>query len=159
MFEFERNGQVYRARKLNTFQQMHVLRRISPIIGPLFAVQTAEGLASQGKQIGAFLEALGKVSDEDCDFIVKTCASVVQRQQGGNGSGPVWADIFNARANAFMFEDIDNLGAMFDITGRILQDNLGDFLSIRAPGSEMETPLPQPAPATASNGSHSTTGS
>jgi hypothetical protein len=137
MLEFQIGDHSYRARKLNTFQQMHMLRRIGPLIGPMFGAPETEG-----RRVAAFLEALGKMTDDDCDFVIKTCASAVQRLQGSNGAA-VWADIYNPRASTFMFEDIDNLATMLQITGQILQDNLSGFLSIRLPESEMEQVSPQ----------------
>lgn len=144
MLEFQIGDHSYRARKLNTFQQMHVLRRIGPLIGPVFG---SEG-GGEAQRVAAFLGALGKMTDDDCDFVIKTCAGVVQRLQGGNGSA-VWADIFNPRGNIFMFEDIDNLNAMLNIAGFVLQDNLAGFLSIRPPGSETDQTSPQLSPGSA----------
>jgi hypothetical protein len=144
MLEFSIDDRLYRARKMTTFQQMHVLKRIGPIIGPMLAVQ--ESSADPVGQVSRFLEALSQMKDEDVDFVIATVAGVVQRQQAGNGSGPIWSDIFNARGKIFMFEDLDNLPTVLEITGKVLQDNLGGFLSIRQAGDGPRT-TPTLAPA------------
>ncbi|HTB46482.1 MAG TPA: hypothetical protein VK741_22870 [Acetobacteraceae bacterium] len=144
MLEFSLDDRLYRARKLTTFQQMHVLKRIGPIIGPMLALQTGADGSDPVVQVSRFLEALSGLKDEDMDFVIATCAGAVQRQQAGNGSGPVWSDIFSARAKAFMFEDLDNLPTVLEITGKVLQDNLGGFLSIRQTGDGPRPPTLAP---------------
>ena len=135
MLEFTNENHNYRARKLNTFDQMHVLKRVGPLI--LQIMQQVSGGQPEGvnavlNQLETFLAALRQMADEDMDFVVKTCVGAVQRQQGTNGAG-IWAPIFDPRSGMFMFEDI-NLLVVFDITSQVVRDNLGGFFPISSAG-------------------------
>ena len=86
-----------------------------------------EGVNAVWNGLETFLAALRQMADEDMDFVVKTCAGAVQRQQGTNGAG-IWAPIFDPRSGMFMFEDI-NLLVVFDITSQVVRDKPGWFFS------------------------------
>jgi hypothetical protein len=118
--EFEIAGNTYRAGKLDAFKQFHVSRRLAPVLGGLAMVAGGEQ-----DRLSALLqpitEAVARMSDTDCDYILQTCLGVVQRQQGST-----WAPVFAAGRGALMFEDID-LSAMMQIAVKVIQDNLGGF--------------------------------
>jgi hypothetical protein len=150
MLEFIVGEHHYRARKMNAFQQFHVARRLAPVIsevltmGDLLAkagvvAPPADGeeppAPDLGKLIVPFADALSKVSDGDCNYVLGACLSMVQRQQGGNGQGPAtWADIWSERAKAMMFEDINAMPPMMEIVMHVLQDNLLGFFGAAPPG-------------------------
>ena len=142
MLEFQVGDHLYRARKLDTFKQMHVLKRIGPPLLKLLREEQAvrpEDVGVDPNLIGMekFLAALHEMSDDELDFVIIACAVVVQRQiSGANGSAPVWGPIFEPRAKAFMFEDLANLGDIMMITSNVVRDNLSGFLSIRPPGND-----------------------
>ena len=156
MHEFKVGEHTYRAGKLNARQQFHVGRRISPLIGQMFAIgpvisgiaaarraMTEEGGETSDDEamditrateamLVPFTRALAALSDADCDYVLDRCLGVVQRLSGSNGAG-AWGDVFNARANRIMFEDID-LMQMMQITAEVLMDNLGGFFATPLPG-------------------------
>jgi hypothetical protein len=121
--EFEINGQTYRSSKLNARQQFHVSRRLAPVLGGL---ATASGSAAEdfAHFLQPIADAVAKMSDDDCDYILDTCLAVVQRQQG-----TAWAQIFVAKN--IMFEDID-MAAMLQIAAKVIQENLGSFFHASA---------------------------
>jgi hypothetical protein len=168
MAEFTVATVVYRTRhKLNARQQFHIARRIAPVVSVIGAVvpMLQEALQQQtitpetedadaiGAQIRAtaqrmtdlealsrpIMEALASLPDADCDYVLDLCLAVVQRKQSGNGSGPVWSDIWNARANKLMFEDIE-LPAMLQIAMEVLRENLMGFFSDRQTETIAATP-------------------
>ena len=171
MHEFKVGEHTYRAGKLNARQQFHVGRRISPLIGQMFAVgPVISGIAAARRamedgdnvseddaedtvrateaMLVPFTRALAALSDADCDYVLDRCLGVVQRLTGTNGAG-AWGDVFNARANRIMFEDID-LMQMMQITAEVLMDNLGGFFATPLPG--MPSPgLPAQRSTTVSN--------
>ena len=58
------SGQTYRAGRLDAIKQLHVVRRLSPLIGAL----------------------------QDTEYVLGACLGVVQREQpGGLGWAPVWS--------------------------------------------------------------------
>lgn len=127
--EFIINGFQYRAGKLSAFEQLHVSRKIAPIIPtlvPLF-VEIAQSSNWQ-KDIGKlapllqpFADGLANLSDADSEYILATCMGTVQRLQGDNWT-PVWS-----KSAGCMFDDID-LGIMIQIAMKVIQDSLAPFI-------------------------------
>ena len=130
MVEFEEGGNAYRVGKLNAFQQFHLSRRVAPLVPklvPLVVKMAREGglkddIAGTAELMQPFADALGGMADADAEYILSTCLSVVQRDTGGT-----WAAVWNAQARSCMFDDID-LGLMFRLSFRVLQDSLGPFI-------------------------------
>ena len=110
--DFEVGGQQYRLTKLDTFKQLHVSRRLVPVMtgdGATFEISVALGIA--------------RMPDADCDYILHECLSVVKRQQGDK-----WAPVYEPHSRSLMFTDID-LGVMLKITTEVVKDNLAGFFS------------------------------
>lgn len=112
--EFEVNGQTYRAERLDAKKQFHVARRLTPVLSSLTGASDTEIFAS-------IAEALAGMSDEQCDYIIDTCLGVCLRQQGDK-----WVRVYNERAKALQFDDID-LTAMLQIAQSVIQENLSGF--------------------------------
>jgi|SRR5690348_9329885 len=143
--QFEINGHQYQSAKLDAFKQFHVARRLAPLLSGVSAALKSTGVApapAEGEatpsqdaapraDFADFLEpmadALAHMPDADCDYILFTCLSVVQRQQG-NG----WAKVVAPGSRSMMFEDID-MGEMIGITLKVVQENIGGFFA--APGA------------------------
>lgn len=120
MSEFEINGQQYRAAKLDAFKQFHVSRRLAPVLSGL--VFSADGgVGDFTALLQPIAEAVARMPDADCDFILDACLSVVKRQQGGN-----WSTIYAGANQALMFDDID-MAVMLQIAAKVIQENIGGF--------------------------------
>lgn len=142
MTEFEINGELYRSGKLDTFKQLHVSRKIAPLVPkvlPAFAAiaqaKRAEGmvlgdalnreLGVQGidliaKAIEPVTTVMAEMSDTDVEYLFANCLAVVQRKQGKDWA-PIW------RNDALMFDDIE-LPQMTQIAMKVIWDNLGPFI-------------------------------
>lgn len=114
---FTIGDQEYRAEKLDAFVQTHLVRRLAPIL-------TGIGAAFQSYQKGDPMPALERVgavihglSDEDTDFIQKTCLKAVQIKQG-----QLWANVYSE--GGLQFEHIDFV-TLNEIVFYVLRDNLG----------------------------------
>ena len=118
--DFEVSGHQYRADKLDAKRQFHLARRLAPILSKLPGVQ-------ESKMFEAIADEIATMSDENCDYILDTCLSVVKRQQDGGA----WVPVFNARANRTQFEDIDMVG-MLGIARYVLEENLASFFLAKA---------------------------
>lgn len=140
MVEFEIAGQAYRADKLNAFQQLHVARRIAPVMGAAITpelIASFKSAASEPEGTAALdglslfeplAKAFGAMSDADVEFITKTCLGAVSRQQG-----PGWQRVMTA-SGQLMFQDLE-LPAMLQITWKVIEDNLKGFFPTSAPAS------------------------
>lgn len=127
MLEFAINDQQYRAGKLNAFQQLHVSRKIAPILPrllPAFAGLSAgnENLSTLAEALEPVAQALASMPDADCEFVFGTCLGVVSRQQGNS-----WSSVWNAQNKALMFDDIQ-LDVMTQLVVKVVADNLGPFM-------------------------------
>ncbi|WP_024904462.1 phage tail assembly chaperone [Robbsia andropogonis] len=119
----EINGQGYRIGRLDVKRQFHVARRLAPLLAGLGgALKNSADKDSVGfsELVAPIAEALSKMSDEDTDYVIDSCLSVVQRQ-----SGNAWAPVM-ARGGGMMFSDIE-LSEMLRLTVAVIQGSLGGF--------------------------------
>ncbi|MGA4275574.1 phage tail assembly chaperone [Ralstonia nicotianae] len=131
--EFEISGQKYRAEKLDAFKQLHVSRKIAPIVPKLlpmflkFAESAQAGgdakqdLAGMATAFEPLAQSLAEMPDADCEYVVRTCLGVVARLQDGN-----WASIM---LNGTMVFDSIDLGVMLQLASKVIWDSLGPFIS------------------------------
>lgn len=139
--EFEVGGHKYTSVKMDVFDQLHVLRKLGPMlarIGPAFIANTST-LANpmdilNGAEIGPAIEALSTMPEADCNYVIEKCLAVTKRFQPPSS----WVTIFNVQARRLQFEDI-NLQSMLQITMRVLADNLANF----SQGDAQNTVAPQ----------------
>lgn len=126
--EFEIAGQSYRAGKLNAFQQLHLSRKIAPLLPKVLPALTKMGsgqndLAALGEALEPVAAALAGMPDADCEYVFGACLGAVLRKQQNNS----WAAVWNQDKKALMFDDID-LSVMTQIVVKIVQDSLGPFM-------------------------------
>src|SRR5260364_104487 len=76
MSKFEIEGQQYRAGKLNAFAQLHVARKIAPVLGGLAALQGADSVAA----LKSLADVIAAMPDADCEYVLHTCRCVPLRQ-------------------------------------------------------------------------------
>ncbi|GJL36012.1 hypothetical protein TUM17576_28320 [Enterobacter hormaechei] len=133
--DFEIKGKQYRAAKLSVFDQLKVSRKLLPLIAKLVSDASMLRAAAQNKtaskeQLFSVLETilpkiadvLADMPDETVNSILHPCLSVVARK---SDVGSNWVPVFNS--GELMFDDID-LFSMLNIAGRVVADNLGNFL-------------------------------
>lgn len=130
MMEFMIGDKNFVAGKLDAFKQLHVSRRIAPIIPtlvPIFVKLAKDGsmkdLSGLAELLTPFAEGLAGMSDESSEYVISTCLSVVKRQAAGGNWSPVWSQ----SAKACMFDDMD-LGDLIQICVKVIQDSLGPFI-------------------------------
>lgn len=150
---FEAGGHRYRIDgKLNAIQQLHVVRRLSPLVSAFVGVDTQALVPDQQARdperaavamqslLGPLADGIAKLSDADTEYILGACMSVVRRDVGGGGG---WAPMWNAQAKAMQFQDLSFID-LLTVCGRVLMMNLGDFGSAlsRTGGSPAAVQLP-----------------
>jgi len=128
--EIKLGENLYSIGRLSAMQQLHVSRRIAPIVPALIPVF----LRIRGKPIGEDLEGLAEalqplaeglaaLKDEDAEYVIGTCMSAVQRQQSTG-----WARTWVIEQKRFMFEDMD-MGVILPLVVQVITANLGPFIS------------------------------
>lgn len=139
------NGTTYRVGKLTAKEQWNVVRRLGAVIaaaGPAFQAiggitpgdaSTVPGLEDIFSAFGPVASAMGELSDENSDYVIGKCLSVVKC----NKMGTTWADVAN-RHGQIMFDNI-SMATMLRLTLYVLQENLEDFLA-ELNGSTPATP-------------------
>lgn len=130
----EVNGISYTVGKLNAFEQLHVARRLAPVLAELFTSFKAHPeVADSG--LDAILqlasvplaETFAKMSNDDVDYVVNACLSVCQRQQA-KGFAKVMVN------NILMFQDIE-IDTLMALTTAVVEENLGRFFPTSQPES------------------------
>jgi hypothetical protein len=132
--EFDINGAEYRAKKMTVFEQLKVCRKLLPVLSsivPDLAAlrETAGAVSGDGETAGKIIhtllpkmaDVLAEMSEESVEAILHPCLSVVSRRTVSGGWTPVFRD------GELMFDDI-GLFTMLGIAGRVVADNLGNFL-------------------------------
>lgn len=117
MAEFEIKGVTYRSGKMVGLTQIHVLRRASPIIAPLF-----KGLKGgiTPEVASSVIDGLSGLEDDKLNYILDKTLAVVEMKQDGQR----WAKIKASDGLTFMFNDIrDNGLLILRISTEVLYDN------------------------------------
>jgi hypothetical protein len=130
MIEFEINGQTYKASKLSAMAQLHLSRRLAPIIPKVLPALSAMAgkdessidLAEMAVALQPAADALAAMSDEDAEHIYSACLSVVQRKQDN-----AWRSVWSAAQKTTLFDDIE-LDVMTQLVFRVVGDSLGNFI-------------------------------
>ncbi len=120
--DFEINGVSYRSDRMDAFRQFHVARKLAPVVSEVVPfLARGVSLDSGLSDLEPVMKAIAAMPEDDCNYVLQSCLSVVRRQQG-QGYAPVWND----GAQRMMFADVD-LPVMLQIAARVLQDNLSSF--------------------------------
>jgi hypothetical protein len=120
------NPQYQVSGKLNVFDQLNIARKLSPALALVDAVVRQE---NEGKEKGVLIVmALGMLSDESSKFIVEKCMSLITRI----GADGTVARIF-VNGN-LMFDDM-TLTDLTDLTAKVIEDNLSNFLNTALPNT------------------------
>ena len=130
-------GHDYSIGRLNALDQLHVSRKIAPIVPNIMPILTevakgdlekviesieadenAElgGLEPLAKALEPFMEAIAKIPEEDVNYVIYKCLSVVKR----NGS-------VVCRGESIMFDDLD-MNHLLPLTVAVIRTNLGNFI-------------------------------
>ncbi len=146
MSEFQVGGHTYRTGKMNAKRQMHVMRRLAPVMPNLAGLATTFAgrdpasvtLMDLSPALAPIANVISRMSDDDCEYVLDACLSVVQRQQMD-----AWAPVWNQATGASMFADVE-LPAMLQIASRVLQENFAGFLG-GLPSASASPPMAEAA--------------
>jgi hypothetical protein len=103
---------------LDVFTQLNVARRLMAVSPILEALINPE---NQGKDFTPLIIlTLGKLSQEDSDYVVRTCIGVVTVRDNNQ-----WCKIATPQGS-LMYQDI-TMKTMVDLATAVILENLGDF--------------------------------
>lgn len=135
MNEFDYGGVTYRVDRLNTFEQAHIMRKISPLIPAalpvvlesLKAKERGDGLGqsldSLSKLLAPLTSELASLADADCEYIMRTCMKVVKRKIDDKTYIATWVD----GASRTVDDSINNLFTILKFCSKVIEVNLGPF--------------------------------
>ena len=147
MLEFTIENRAYRTLRMDAFQQLHVARRLLPILAKIpdmigfgleNIIQEPEAaIAGVAANIGrinldAIAGTFARLDQADVDYILNACLDSVQIKDSG---GPGWAQV---RRNGVLMYDHIGMLEMLKIAAYVIKDNLGGFFIENAPTSPAE---------------------
>jgi hypothetical protein len=124
-------------------QQFHVVRRLSGVLAGLAGLldldkAKPDNATSNEDKVAALLAGFGEknmsemleplireltnMSDDDAEYIILTCLTVVMRKQSGGGWAKVVVD------GQFMFQDMDMV-IMLTLTAKVVMGNMKGFFA------------------------------
>jgi hypothetical protein len=135
----EVNGRRYQVGRLPALTQLHVARKLMPCIAGLSKLapkiqgmlpgsatedKATDAMAEEviGEVVGSVGAALSSMSDEDVEYIVKTCLKVCYAEQAGTGG---WAPMANSQG-LIMDANLE-LPDLLRVTMEVVKENLGGF--------------------------------
>ena len=139
MNEVTIEGINYRIGKLPAMQQLHVTRRVAPVLATmgvsvLSAIDAGKAPSSDDSAMldlmATAMDVVAHMSDADVEYVINTCLVVCQRQQGER-----WAPVMNGQR--LMFQDL-SMPTMVQLTIAVLKENLGSFFPMA--GAAVNTP-------------------
>jgi hypothetical protein len=139
----ELDGNSYQIGKMDLFDQIHVARKIAPAISGLgesisLIQDKLKHLSDVDEDQEAFFnkvlwsgsgpitEALSQMKEEDVNYVMKKCLSVVMRLDKISNR---WSKVTASNGQP-MYQDIDML-VMMRLVWAVIQDNLGSFFQNR----------------------------
>lgn len=155
MSEIEIKGQTYSVGRLDALRQFHLTRRIAPlaISGGLSLADLRRGAVINPDDLMASMAPMASVlaamSDEDVEYVLATCLSVVKRRQEFSGQAS-WSPA--AHGAQPMFDDID-MAVMLRLAVAVLQENLAGFMRGLDDTAPSDSSSAQPGPQARAQGS------
>jgi hypothetical protein len=133
------NGTTYQISRLTPKKAFHVARRLAPFLGAVLphlrqlfekdedgkTPEPSTFLERGTELLPAVADIIAKMPNEDCDFIIDTCLSVVSVKQE-RGYAQVMAN------GVLMFDYID-MKVMIQLTAEVVKVNLADFFPTSPP--------------------------
>jgi hypothetical protein len=128
MIEKEINGQTYTVGKLDPFAQLHVARRLAPVLASMGvgALALARGNKLEAEamldMLGPVSEIVAKMPEEDVNYILQACLMVCKRHQADKKASVM----VNGQ---LMFQDME-MPTLMQLAVAVVKESLGGFFSM-----------------------------
>jgi hypothetical protein len=143
--EFETGGHTYRVDKMNAREQLHLMRGLGPLFGPMVQLAMVPGgpagMDVASRQLGfmlPFFDAFADMEEDKVNILVNKCLSVTRRREGSNGSTTWSPPMWNAAAGREQYTDL-TLADLMAVCWNVIQENLGGFFDIGSVASTSDT--------------------
>lgn len=136
--ETEIEGKTFSIGRLNAFEQLHVFRRVMPIMKPVLLVLRAPGGASKLDMVMAMSETLANLPDEHLDYVLQKCLSV-SRRKDGDRFFPIMS------GTTLMYQDMD-MPTLLRLTWEVLMENFQPFFKGLLAGPSKDEAANPPTP-------------
>jgi hypothetical protein len=120
--EFEIGDVRYRAGKMNAFAQLHIVRRLLPVLPALVPLQKMDWKNDEVASVTALADALQNIRDEDVEYVLNACLDVTERRNPGGG----WAAV---RVNGTTMFTV-GIAELMKIAMEAIQENMTDFFGV-----------------------------
>jgi hypothetical protein len=110
----------YRAGVLDAFKQLYVAKRLFPVLKGFTEIAGVNVEMLSASSLDKFIDAVSGLKDEDLQFIISTCMSVVSKRDG-----KAWVRL-TASNGALMFEDMSLIETL-TICWHVAKANLAGF--------------------------------
>lgn len=146
--EFELDGRNFRVEKLSAFDQLHLSRKIAPLLPPLApiiikATESTDPLSTNILQLAELAEpfalALAGMKDEDAEAVFSKALVSVKVQTDVQHN--VWMPLWIAGSKIAAVAELNDLGKLLPIVIRVIVFNLGNFIDGLLTRREEATPV------------------
>lgn len=126
--------------RISPLKQFHLVRRLMPLLAKstdgIMALQAGKPQAPTdfARMLAPMVDELARMPDEEAEYIIFTCLSVVRRDTGGSGFAPVLTS-----DNALMYQDM-SMEVMLKLVVEVVKVNLAGFFA--GLGGPIESPSP-----------------
>jgi len=121
MTEIDVGERHFRIGRLNAFDQLHVFRRVMPLLRPVAEELKRNAKADMLDATMAMTGVLSEIPDERLNYVLYKCLAVTYlRQESGYA-----AVVVN---NTLMFQDLD-MPALMRLTIAVITENFQDFFA------------------------------
>lgn len=142
MAEITIDGNRYRTGRLTPYQQLHVARRLAPLLTGAEALISAVmseddvDLRLALKQLAPVSEALAKMPDAEVEYVLDLCLGVVTRLDRD-----AWSLVLPTPGAPPMFQDI-TMSVMLQLAVAVIRENVESFFPGQGSTSATEAEPP-----------------
>lgn len=156
--EFELDGRKFRVKKLSAFDQLHLSRKVAPLLPPLAPLimemskkerkdPLSADILSFAELAGPFAEALADMKDQHAEQIFTLTLTSVSVQT--NADQDVWMPLWNAGSRMASVIELNDAAKLLPIVVRVIIHNLGNFMDALLTSHEEAIPVSSGAPSRA----------
>lgn len=131
--DFELDGYNFQAQRLDAFKQLHLSRKLAPLLPPLapLIVRAAQtGVAGNVLELAELAEpfalALAQMKDDDAESVLTMTLLSVRVQTDAQKN--VWMPLWVAGAKQAAVVELNDLARLLPIALRVINYNLGNFI-------------------------------
>ena len=110
----------YRACVMDAFTQLHVVRRLAPVLGTMAPLVGKDAERDQDVLLKGLADCVAGLKDEDVEYILNACLDAAERRNQGGGWAPVLLIAFHViRHNlSGFFADLPSLSGLEGLVSR-----------------------------------------